>query len=160
LSSLDVVPALAIIESENVKPGSLITILQKVQNHYGYLPKEILDTISKRTDIPIAKVLGAASFYSQFKFKESGKYVIKVCQGTACHISGAPKILGFLEDQLQIGDGETTDDKLFTIERVACLGCCSLAPVMMINDTTYGRLTLNKLKKIINYYRKEGISNA
>ncbi|UCB47492.1 MAG: NADH-quinone oxidoreductase subunit NuoE [Spirochaetota bacterium] len=153
-------PALTIIESENVKPGSLITILQKIQTQYGYLPKKILEIISRRIDIPAAKVLGAASFYSQFKFEESGKNVIKVCHGTACHISGASKILGFLEDHLKITDGETTDDKLFTIERVACLGCCSLAPVMMINDTTYGRLTLDKLRKVINHYRKEGQSNA
>ena len=153
-------PALTIIESENTKPGSLITILQKVQTRYGYLPKEVLEVISRRTDIPAAQVLGAASFYSQFKFEESGRYVIKVCQGTACHISGASKILGFLEDHLKITEGETTDDKLFTIERVACLGCCSLAPVMMINDTSYGRLTLDKLKKLINNYRKEGTSNA
>jgi NADH-quinone oxidoreductase subunit E len=160
VSALDVGPALAIIEKENTKQGALITILQKVQIHYGYLPKQVLKIISRKTDIPVAKVLGAASFYSQFKFEESGRYVIKVCQGTACHISGASKILGFIEDQLKIADGETTEDKLFTIERVACLGCCSLAPVMMVNDTTYGRLTLDKLKKIINDYRQGRVPNA
>jgi len=160
LSIINAEPALAIIENENTRPGALITILQKVQAKYGYLPREVLEVIARRVDIPVAKVLGAASFYSQFKFEESGRHVIKVCQGTACHISGASRILEYLEDQLHITAGETTDDKLFTVERVACLGCCSLAPVMMVNDTTYGRLTLAKLKKIINEYRKGGLSNA
>ena len=115
--------------------------------------REILDIIARRASIPASKVIGAASFYSQFRFEPAGRYTIKVCQGTACHISGASKLLDVLVEELGIAEGETTKDKLFTLETVACLGCCSLAPVIMINETTYGRLTTNKVKKIVNDYR-------
>ncbi len=154
MSTIDPRQALSIINRENIKKGSLITVLQQVQEEYGYLSKEALLLISRRMSIPVAKVMGAASFYSQFRFEERGRVTVKVCQGTACHISGASKLLDVLEENLGIGRGETTEDKLFTLETVACLGCCSLAPVMMINETTYGRLTTNKVKRIIDDYRK------
>ena len=154
MSSLDQGKALAVLDRENVKKGSLITVLQQIQEEYGYLPKEALHLISRRMNIPQAKVIGTASFYSQFRFEPRGRWTVKVCQGTACHISGASKLLNVLEENLGIQEGETTKDKLFTLETVACLGCCSLAPVMMINETTYGRLTTNKVKKIIDDYRK------
>ncbi len=153
MSTIDPQAAIAIIERENDKQGALISILQQVQEEYGYLPGEILDLIARRTANPAAKVMGAASFYSQFRFEPSGRITIKVCQGTACHISGASKLLDVLKEELGIAEGETTKDRLFTLETVACLGCCSLAPVIMINETTYGRLTTNKVKKIINDYR-------
>lgn len=153
MGTIDPQAAIAIIERENDKKGALISILQQVQEEYGYLPGEILDLVARRTTNPAAKVMGAASFYSQFRFEPSGRFTIKVCQGTACHISGASKLLDVLSEELGIAEGETTKDRLFTLETVACLGCCSLAPVIMINETTYGRLTTNKVKKIINDYR-------
>lgn len=156
MPDIDIEPALTIIEKENTYKGSLIGILQKIQTDYGYLHKDILNIIARRLDIPVAKIIGVSSFYSQFRFEPIGKYVIKVCDGTACHISGGTKLSDVLKENLGIQEGETTKDKLFTLERVACLGCCSLAPVIMVEDTAYGRLTPNKIKKIINNYRKRG----
>lgn len=153
MSTLDLQQAIAIIDRENVRKGSLITVLQQIQEEYSYLPRELLHLIARRMAIPAAKVIGTASFYSQFRFEKRGQWTIKVCQGTACHISGASKLLFLLEQDLGIGEDETTEDKLFTLERVACLGCCSLAPVMMIDKTTYGRLTPGRVKKIIDDYR-------
>jgi len=156
LNKTDYKTALTIIEKENTHRGSLIPILQKIQAEYGYLPKDILVLLSKRTGISLSTILGAATFYSQFRFKPRGKHLIKVCHGTACHLAGSTKLTDVLNEELKIDDDNTTSDRLFTIERVACLGCCSLAPVMMIDETTYGRLTPVKIKKILTAYKKEG----
>lgn len=125
--------------------GSLITILQKAQGIYGYLSKECINHISEATGIAPAKIYGVATFYAQFRLKPVGKYIIMLCQGTACHVNGSETIADTVEEYLGIKDGETTEDGLFTINKVACLGCCSLAPVMMIRsndgDETYGNLT-------------------
>ena len=99
--------------------------------------------------------MGVATFYSQFRLKPVGKYLIMLCQGTACHVNGSQRIEQAIKDELGISDGETTDDGLFTLKNVACLGCCSLSPVMMINDETYGRLTPDKAKEILRNLRKE-----
>ena len=125
--------------------GSLITILQKAQGIYGYLSAECINHISEATGIAPAKIYGVATFYAQFRLKPVGKYIIMLCQGTACHVNGSETIADTVEEYLGIKDGETTEDNLFTINKVACLGCCSLAPVMMIRsnegDETYGSLT-------------------
>ncbi|MCR5484062.1 MAG: NADH-quinone oxidoreductase subunit NuoE [Clostridiales bacterium] len=134
--------------------GSLITILQKAQDIYGYLPEDVMRYISERTGIAPAKVMGVATFYTQFRFKPVGKYLIMLCKGTACHVNGANSIEKALNEELGISDGETTDDGLFSIKCVACLGCCSLSPVMMINGDTYGSLTPDKAKKIIRELRE------
>ena len=134
-------------------PGSLITILQHAQEIYGYLPTDVLWHVAERTGIKPAKVLGVATFYTQFRFKPVGKYLILLCQGTACHVNGAKLIETALEEELGIQDGDTTDDGLFSLKTVACLGCCSLSPVMMINDETYGSLTPAKAKEIIRELR-------
>ena len=130
--------------------GSLITILQKAQELYGYLPADLLLYISRRTGIKPAKVLGVVSFYTQFKTKPAGKNLILLCQGTACHVNGSAKIEQVISEHLGIKEGETTDDGLFTYNNVACLGCCSLSPVMMIKDKTYGNLTTEKTIKILD----------
>lgn len=134
-------------------PGSLITILQHAQEIYGYLPTDVLWHVAEQTGIKPAKVLGVATFYTQFRFKPVGKYLILLCQGTACHVNGAKLIETALEEELGIQDGDTTDDGLFSLKTVACLGCCSLSPVMMINDETYGSLTPAKAKEIIRELR-------
>lgn len=131
------------------KPGNLITVLQKAQEIYGYLPQELLSHISQVLDIPPAKVFGVATFYTQFRFKPVGKYLILLCQGTACHVNGSQRIQQAINEELGIEDGETTKDGLFSLKSVACLGCCSLSPVMMINEDTYGSLTPEKTKKIL-----------
>ena len=134
--------------------GSLITILQKAQDIYGYLPQEIIKHIAEHTGIKPAKILGVVTFYTQFRLKPVGKYLIMLCQGTACHVNGsstiAETILSFLSTpQTPIKEGDTTPDGLFTMQNVACIGCCSLSPVMMINGETYGMLTPDKTRQIL-----------
>lgn len=129
--------------------GSLITILQHAQDIYGYLPTDVLYHIAERIGSTPAKVMGVATFYSQFRLQPVGKYLIMLCQGTACHVNGSEKIEKAIKEEIGISDGETTADGLFTLKNVACLGCCSLSPVMMINDETYGRLTPEKTKEIL-----------
>lgn len=130
--------------------GSLITILQKTQDIYGYLPIDVIYHIAERTGSTPARVLGVATFYAQFRLQPIGKYLIMLCQGTACHVNGSERIEAAIKQELGIKDGETTADGLFTLKNVACLGCCSLSPVMMINDETYGSLTPDKAITILN----------
>lgn len=130
-------------------PGSLITILQKAQDIYGYLPKDVLYRVAEATGNSPAKVLGVATFYTQFRLQPVGKYLIMQCQGTACHVNGSERIAAAITEELGIKNGETTPDGLFTLKDVACLGCCSLSPVMMINGETYGSLTPEKTVKIL-----------
>ena len=137
--------------------GSLITILQKTQDIYGYVPMDAVYRIAERTGLTPAKVLGVATFYSQFRFTAVGKHLIMVCKGTACYVNGAERIIDAISEELGIGNNETTADGLFSLSIVSCLGCCSLAPVMMINEDTYGSLTPDKVKKILREIReKEG----
>ena len=138
--------------------GSLISILQKTQDIYGYVPIDAVYHISERTGISPAKILGVATFYSQFRFQAVGKYLIMLCKGTACYVNGADRILDAVSDELGIGNNETTADGLFSLSVVSCLGCCSLAPVMMINDKTYGSLTPDKARQILRDLRKEAES--
>jgi NADH:ubiquinone oxidoreductase subunit E len=139
-------------------PGSLIIILQKVQGLYGYLSRDVIRHIASVTGIAQAKIYGVATFYTQFRLEPIGKHLIMLCQGTACHVSGSKKIEEAIVRELKIKDGETTADGLFTLNNVACLGCCSLAPVMMIqsgdDDETYGNLDISKVKEIINGIRE------
>lgn len=141
-------------------PGSLITVLQKAQGIYGYLPADVLNHIADVMGIPAAKVFGVATFYTQFRFKPVGKYLIMLCQGTACHVNGSLMLEKTIFDTLGIKDGETTEDGLFTLKNVACLGCCSLSPVMMINDETYGSLTPQKVRDILARLKDEALKEA
>lgn len=134
--------------------GSLITILQKAQDIYGFLPLSVLNHVARETDVKPAKVYGVATFYTQFRLKPVGEYLIMLCQGTACHVNGAKSIEEAITEELDIKAGETTQDAMFTLNNVACLGCCSLSPVMMINGETYGKLTPQKAKDIIRDIRK------
>jgi NADH-quinone oxidoreductase E subunit len=129
--------------------GALIPVLQEAQHAYGYLSKEVLQNISKKMDIPISQIYGVVTFYSQFHLTPRGKSIIRVCQGTACHVRGAKAILNEIENQLNIKSGATTSDLKFTLETVACIGACGLAPVMMINDDTHGRLTPEIIPEIL-----------
>ncbi|MBD3352162.1 MAG: NAD(P)H-dependent oxidoreductase subunit E [Candidatus Lokiarchaeota archaeon] len=111
--------------------------------------------ISNKLYVPMAKIYGIATFYAQFSFTEKGKYVITCCDGTACHVKGAPLLIEFLENELNIKSGETSNDRLFSLEIVACLGCCAISPVIVINDVYYGNLTVQKLRKIVKNLKKE-----
>lgn len=134
--------------------GSLITILQHIQDIYGYLPKQAIEAVSDRTGIAVSEIMGVGTFYTQFRFEPVGKYLIMLCQGTACHVNSSELILQTVKDELHIDDGQTTEDGLFSLKCVACLGCCSLSPVMMINDDTYGSLTPEKTKRILKELRE------
>ena len=137
--------------------GSLISILQKTQEIYGYIPVDAVYHIAGRTGLTPAKIMGVATFYSQFRFQAVGKYLIMICKGTACYVNGADRIADAVMEELGIGDNETTSDGLFSLSLVSCLGCCSLAPVMMINEDTYGSLTPEKVVKILrDINKKEG----
>lgn len=132
--------------------ADLIPILQQVQDAYGYLPQNVLEEITVRARIPLSKIYGVITFYSQFSLEPRGKHTIKLCTGTACHIKGAPDIKKKITEVLQINEGETTQDYKFTYEPVACLGTCFLAPVMMIDDRYYGKLTVEKTETILKSY--------
>lgn len=128
---------------------ALVAILQRAQAIYGYLPTDVIYRIAEFQKVSAAKVLGVATFYSQFRLKPVGKHLIMLCKGTACHVNGADAIAKALKEELGITDGETTEDGLFSLKEVACLGCCSLSPVMMIDETAYGSLTPAKAKEIV-----------
>ena len=144
--------ALAKYRAEN--DGNLISILQMAQEKYGYLSNELFVYIAKKTGIKIAKIIGVATFYTQFRMNPVGKNLILLCQGTACHVNGSGAIEEAIRDEIGVSEGEITPDGLFTYNNVACLGCCSLAPVMMINDETYGTLTPALAKEIIRDIRE------
>ncbi len=135
--------------------GSLISILQKAQDIYGYLPKDVMYHIAESVGVSPAEVMGVATFYSQFRLTPIGKYLIMSCQGTACHVNGSKAVSEAIAKHLKIESGQTTDDGLFTLENVACLGCCSLAPVIMINGEAHGNLTPENAVKVLEDIRKK-----
>ena len=145
----------SIIEKYQNPEESLIAVLQEVQNEMGYISREAVECITDITGIPSSRIMGVASFYAGFRLKPVGKYRIMVCMGTACHVNGAERIGDTVGRVLGIEAGDVTDDGLFSWEEVACLGCCSISPAMMINDTAYGNLTPDKVKSIIDSIREE-----
>ncbi len=134
--------------------GALIPLLQSAQDTYGYVSEKAIDSISHVTGIPSAEIYGVVTFYAQFRTKPLGKNIIKVCNGTACHVNGARAVYTVIQDELNINYDETSDDGMFSLLSVACIGCCSLAPVITINGETYGRLTSQKLRKILKDFRR------
>lgn len=152
---LDLTPFKNFLDSTKLDKGAVIPLLQKAQEIYNFVPKEAMELIAEYLDIDVSQVYGVATFYKQFRLKPVGRYIIKVCHGTACHVAGAERITEAIEEHLQVKSGETTPDGLFTVEKVACLGCCSLAPVMMVEDETYGNLSDRKVKKIVDEYKKK-----
>ena len=135
--------------------GSIITILQKAQDLYGYLPMDLLEYIASKTGTKPSAVLGVVTFYTQFRMNPVGKHLILVCQGTACHVNGSSDIEAAIKENLGVAEREISEDGLFTYSNVACLGCCSLAPAIMIGDITYGNLTKEKTPAILNEIRGE-----
>lgn len=133
--------------------GALIPILQEAQSAYGYLSREVLEYIADKTNTPVSQIYGVVTFYSQFHLNPRGKNIIRVCQGTACHVRGAKAILKAVEEYLNVAAGQTTPDLSFTLETVACIGACGLAPVMMVNEDTHGRLTPDTIPEILARYR-------
>lgn len=138
-----------IIREIKNKNLSNLEILQYLQEKFNYVPVEILKKICEELEIPESKIFGVLTFYSQFSTEERGKYLIRVCDGTACHVKGGGRIIEMLKREFKLEDGKTTDDKKFTLQVVACLGSCFLAPVCMINSNYYGNMDENKFKKIL-----------
>lgn len=137
------------------EPGELIPLLQAAQDHYGYIPQHAIEQISAATGYTPAKIYGVITFYNQFRLQPMGKYVIRLCQGTACHVAGAKSLLEVIEDELGIHEGETDKDGFYTILTVACIGCCSLAPVMTVNADTFGKLDPKKIRATLRKIRRE-----
>jgi NADH-quinone oxidoreductase subunit E len=134
--------------------GALIPLLQSAQNTYGYISEKAIDYISHVTGIPAADIYGVVTFYAQFRTKPLGKHIIKVCNGTACHVNGAKEVYATIQDEMNLNYDETSDDGNFSLLSVACLGCCSLAPVITVDGETFGRLDSQKLRKILRDYKK------
>lgn len=141
-----------ILSAYQGKRGVLIPVLQEVQEIYGYLSQEVLQKVSRRLRIPPAEVYGVATFYSQFRLTPMGRHIIQICLGTACHVRGGAKVLEAFEEKLGIKDGQTSSDGRFSLEIVACIGACGLAPVVSINGDVHGRLTSDIVGKIIEKY--------
>ena len=141
-----------IFEKYQRKPDQLIPILQNVQREFGYIAPESVKHISKYLRISENQIFGVSSFYAQFRFTPPGRHSVKVCLGTACHVKGGATLLEMLERELGISCGETTPDRRFDLERVACLGCCALSPVVQIDADIYSRMTVNKLSELLKQY--------
>ena len=145
-----------IIEHYGSKASSLIPVMQDIQAKYRYLPGKVLSYVADQLQIPLSKAYSVATFYENFSFDEKGKYVIKVCDGTACHVRKSMPVKEALMKKLELNESKhTTDDRLFTIETVSCLGACGLAPVMTINDKVYPKMTPEKAEEVIDEIRRE-----
>jgi len=139
--------------------SALISILHEIENLYNYLPDWALRHISEKLNIPMIQVYGVASFYNAFHLKPRGKHLIRVCEGTACHVKGGQRVMEELERKLNVEAGETTEDLNFTLERVNCLGCCALGPIVMVDDNYYGKMSPVKLGPLIMQLKKTRINN-
>jgi NADH-quinone oxidoreductase subunit E len=141
----DLTPLLEILEEYKNQKGAVIPILQRTQEAYGYLPKPILKEISKRAHIPLSRLLGVATFYAQFHLKRRGRHLIRVCDGTACHVRGATKTVDVIHEQLQTPPGGSSPDYKYSLEIVYCVGSCGLAPVVVVDDKVFGQTEPDKL---------------
>lgn len=154
---IDLSHARTLIEQYSKKTGALIPLLQEIQAVYGYVPDEAVQLVAQELSIFPVEIYGVLTFYTQFYLMPRGKHTIKVCQGTACHVMGAKSLFDYLLDKLGIEEGQTTQDGLFTVERVACLGCCGMAPVIMIGEDFYGHCTIQNIEETLNKYRAERV---
>lgn len=134
---------------------ALVKALQAVQDEYNYLPREALLRVAEELDVPLSEVLRVATFYKAFSLKPRGKHCVSVCLGTACHVRGGSRVLGKIESELGISTGEPTDDLVFSLDVVRCIGCCSMAPALRVGDDTYGRVRLDKVAGLLRRYREE-----
>jgi NADH:ubiquinone oxidoreductase subunit E len=145
----------AFIDEWKAKPGSLIMILHKIQETFGYLPREAAEKLSKITDIPLARIYGVITFYHFFKTTKPGKHRVSVCLGTACYLKGGQDLIEEARSILSLGEGEVTKDGMFSIDPVRCVGCCGLAPVITIGNDVYGKVTKDQLPDIIAKYQNK-----
>jgi NADH-quinone oxidoreductase subunit E len=149
---IDLTAANQVIDKYLDMKGALMPVLQAIQEAYGYIPEPTVDLVAERLNVYPSQIYGVLTFYAQFHLQPRGKYIIRVCMGTACHVKGAGRLGDTLKDRLGIGHAETTEDLKFTAEFVACIGACGMAPVIMVNDATYGSLTVQKMDEVIQKY--------
>jgi len=142
-----------ILEKHPKKESEIIQVLLDIQNELYYLPKDVLIKVSETLNVPMSRIYNLATFYKAFSLKPKGRYPIAVCTGTACHVQGAPKILDQIKKELKIQEGETTEDKKFSLDSVRCLGCCGLAPVMTVGKNLHGKVPPAKVSKILKQYK-------
>ena len=153
--------AAQILKDHNYDSARLIPILQKVQDAFSYLPEDIMRFIANELNISPARVYGVATFFAHFATTPKGKHIVRVCNGTACHVKGSASIIGMVREKLKLKDGQdTTEDGLFTLECVSCLGACGLAPVMVMDETVHGQITPEKAAQIIDEIRKQETEHA
>ena len=144
-----------IIDRYKDEPTPLMLILGDIQKEYGYIPLEVQELVSERTGIPVAEIYGVVTFYSYFSLEPKGKYVIGVCLGTACYVKGSQQIIDKFQELLKIKPGQTTEDGLFTLDALRCIGACGIAPAVSINGKVYAKMTVDEVPKIIESYRAE-----
>lgn len=142
-----------IIKKYRCQKGTLMPLLQDIQSAYGYVPEDSIELIAQELEIYPVEIYGILTFYTQFRLTRPGKHILKVCQGTACHVMGGKELLDYLSDKLGIKEGGLSQDGRYSLERVACLGCCGMAPVIVVDNDFYGRCTLQNLDKILAKYR-------
>ena len=140
-------------EYDRTRQGELITLLQRVQGELGCIPEEAIFGISEALDVPAAEVFGTLTFYAQFRLTPIGRHLVRVCRGTACHVQGSQRILRRVADFLGIEPGQTREDMAFSLEQIACFGACSLAPVMVVDEDTYGHVTPDRAEEILERYQ-------
>ncbi|PLX92454.1 MAG: NADH-quinone oxidoreductase subunit NuoE [Desulfuromonas sp.] len=153
---IDLTAANEVIDKYQDMHGALMPVLQEIQEAYGYIPEETVHLTAERLNVYASQIYGVLTFYAQFHLEPRGKYIIRVCMGTACHVKGAGRIGDTIKEQLGVGHAETTEDLLFTAEYVACIGACGMAPVIMVNDATYGSITVQKTQEVVKKYQAMG----
>lgn len=153
---IDLTAANQVIDKYIDMTGNLMPVLQGIQEEYGYIPEATVHLAAERLNVYTSQIFGVLTFYAQFHLKPRGKYIIRVCMGTACHVKGAGRIGDAVKDNLGIGHAETTEDLLFTAEYVACIGACGMAPVIMVNDATYGSISVQKTNEVVDKYKAMG----
>jgi len=153
-------PFEAVMQGYTGAEAELIPILQKLQGAYGYLPRDVIARLSERTGIFVSQIMGVVTFYAQFRLEPVGENIVRACFGTACHVNGAETVADALCRELDVKLGGTTTDRKFTVESVACVGCCSLAPVIMINSETHGRLTPDSVRNVIREFTAKEMGKA
>ncbi len=154
-------PAAKILKEFGKDAAKLIPILQQVQDAYGFLPEDIMRYVANELEISPARVFGVATFFAHFATTPKGKHIVRVCNGTACHVKGSAAVISMVRDVLKLKPGQdTTEDGLFTLECVSCLGACGLAPVMVMDDTVHGQITAEKASQIIDEVRKQEVAHA
>ena len=154
--SVDLAPAMKLVrEMAPITEGDIIPLLQRLQDSYGYLPPEVVLAVCEETSLPASRVFGVATFYAQFSLEPRGKHLVRCCRGTACHVRGGHRVQDTLEKTMGVSDGETTEDMLFSLESVACLGACALAPVMVVDRTYHGKMTPRNTELLLKKIMKE-----